>query len=25
VPASDDKRNLGVMIKFSAVLAQPGR
>jgi hypothetical protein len=25
VPASDDKRNLGVMIKFSAVLAKPAR
>ena len=25
VPASDDKRNLGVMIRFSAVLAKPAR
>jgi hypothetical protein len=25
VPTSDDKRNLGVMIRFTAVLAPPGR
>ena len=25
VPASDDKRNLGVMIRFTAVLAPPAR
>jgi hypothetical protein len=25
VPSSDDKRNLGVMIRFTAVLAQPAR
>jgi hypothetical protein len=25
VPSSDDKRNLGVMIRFTAVLAPPGR